>query len=299
MKALNCHATRKRLEAFHDGELPISEQIAVSAHLEWCEACALSHDDLRLMRTMIRSLVPDRVVLSDDEEISFQTGVIGRARAEASVSYSARIRDMFEDMHFVYAGLGAVASVFVCAIITLGMVREAAAVRTAPLPVLQVFGTAAASAEMIIRTVPVPGSGEPAVSKDERVRMPRAVEERFATVARTDGSDAIVALAAVVTREGRVASLELLRDQGIPWITPGSDEATLVNEVLGAASEARFEPARVAGLPVAVNVVWIVAQTTVRGTPVTPGPVAPRPRAAFDGASPALPLQGDLARRNL
>ena len=36
--------------------------------------------------------------------------------------------------------------------------------------------------------------------------------------------------------------------------------------MLGAMSQARFEPARVAGLPVAVNMVWLVAHTTVRGT---------------------------------
>jgi hypothetical protein len=36
--------------------------------------------------------------------------------------------------------------------------------------------------------------------------------------------------------------------------------------MLGAMSQARFEPARVAGLPIAVNMVWLVAHTTVRGT---------------------------------
>ena len=37
MKALTCAATRRRLDAFHDGELPIADQIAVSAHLDWCD----------------------------------------------------------------------------------------------------------------------------------------------------------------------------------------------------------------------------------------------------------------------
>jgi hypothetical protein len=36
-------------------------------------------------------------------------------------------------------------------------------------------------------------------------------------------------------------------------------------EVLEAASQARFEPARAGGAPVAVNVVWLLAHTTVVG----------------------------------
>jgi hypothetical protein len=51
----------------------------------------------------------------------------------------------------------------------------------------------------------------------------------------------------------------------------GSTEARAVQSMLGAMSQARFEPARVAGLigqgmPIAVNMVWLVTHTTVRGT---------------------------------
>ena len=54
----------------------------------------------------------------------------------------------------------------------------------------------------------------------------------------------------------------------------------MVVKALGAAAEARFEPASVAGLPVAVNVVWILAHTTVRATPGLPSLPGPRRRAA-------------------
>ena len=47
MKALSCAATRRRLQAFHDHELPVGEQIAVSAHIEWCPRCARALADLR------------------------------------------------------------------------------------------------------------------------------------------------------------------------------------------------------------------------------------------------------------
>ena len=45
MKAMSCAAARRRLHAFHDGELPIGEQIAMAAHLDLCRACADSLAD--------------------------------------------------------------------------------------------------------------------------------------------------------------------------------------------------------------------------------------------------------------
>ena len=47
MKALTCAATRRRLHAFHDGELTVSEQIAVAAHLDWCDSCARALDEFQ------------------------------------------------------------------------------------------------------------------------------------------------------------------------------------------------------------------------------------------------------------
>ena len=49
MKPLTCAAARRRLDAFHDGELPVAEQIAVGAHLEWCGDCAARSADLRFV----------------------------------------------------------------------------------------------------------------------------------------------------------------------------------------------------------------------------------------------------------
>jgi len=45
----------------------------------------------------------------------------------------------------------------------------------------------------------------------------------------------------------------------------GSSQARAVQTMIGAMSQARFEPARVAGLPIAVNMVWLMTHTTVRG----------------------------------
>ena len=54
MRALTCAAARRRLHAFHDGELPISEQIAVAAHLDLCRACAESLADVRVVGDALR-----------------------------------------------------------------------------------------------------------------------------------------------------------------------------------------------------------------------------------------------------
>src|SRR5207244_1589287 len=40
MKTLTCASARRRLQAFHDQELAVADQIAVSSHLGWCDGCA-------------------------------------------------------------------------------------------------------------------------------------------------------------------------------------------------------------------------------------------------------------------
>ncbi len=73
-----------------------------------------------------------------------------------------------------------------------------------------------------------------------------------------DRDEALFALAAVVTREGRCATWSCCcRMPGTP---PVSDRA--IGALLDAVSQTRFEPARaLGGAPVAVNLVWLVAHT--------------------------------------
>jgi hypothetical protein len=100
--------------------------------------------------------------------------------------------------------------------------------------------------------------------------------------------EAVFALAAVVTREGRVRNLELLTpDTRAPQVRQRD-----VLELLDAVSQARFEPARAGGAPVAVNLVWLVAHTTVRGKGDDAWPVmqTPRPRVVPPVLPPALPV---------
>jgi hypothetical protein len=66
----------------------------------------------------------------------------------------------------------------------------------------------------------------------------------------------MLTLAAVVTREGGVADLrELTNDP----------HRRRVTSILDAISQARLQPSELGVSPVAVNLVWILAQTTVKG----------------------------------
>jgi len=258
MKVLTCAATRRRLDAYHDEELSFSDQIAVSSHLEWCDDCAEALDDLRRLRDALRQALPGRVALSVEQDLNLQATVVNRIKAEERLSFSAWLQEAFADMHLVYAGLSAVAAAIACLAVTLGMMRFATNERP--------DSTAA-----MVRMFATPGSNLYPVSASPRVRMPRALDEPiWATPA---DIDAHYTLSAIVTREGRVGSLEILNSTGGRWIPSDGAEAKAVEDLIGTVSRARFEPASIliepssmTGLPVAVNVVWIVAQTTVRAT---------------------------------
>jgi hypothetical protein len=257
MKVLTCAAARRRLHAFHDEELPVGDQIAVGAHLEWCDSCAAMCADLRRLRATLRATAPGRLALSQDESATLQGAVVSRVRAERTASFGVRVRGMFDDMHFVYAGLGAAVAMLICMLSLASLVR---------------FVT--------------PGSNENPVSVDSRVLMPVALNDAFSTlIDPADSSEFVFMIRAVVTREGTVANPELVHATSDEKpIAPGTQEAKAAETLMGAVSRARFEPARVDGLPVAVKMVWLVANTTVRGddpTMVRPTPGAARKPVAW------------------
>ncbi len=262
MKDLTCTEVRHRLDAYHDGELPVPDHIALDAHFEWCDGCAAALSDLRVMRTAVRALSPGRQAVADEEGTALQRAVLSRIRAEREASFVARVRLMFDDLHLVYAGLGAAAATVVCLMVMLGMMRFATIARPDSLAAM-------------VALMASPGSNDNPVALDNRMTLPRVLDGSFSRTGNGAEEDTVFALAAVVTREGRIANLELLHDNG--------DDAKLVEGLLDAVSRARFEPASVAGAPVAVNMIWLVAHTTVRGNkhPLdAPAPPAGKKRAA-------------------
>jgi hypothetical protein len=118
--------------------------------------------------------------------------------------------------------------------------------------------------------------------------LPRAYPDAVmpATVMNQQGGeDAIFALAAVVTRDGSLSEIELLSPAGQSATESNTGQSRLTDDLLDAASTARFEPARNRdGAAMSVNVVWVLTHTTVRGkspvfrpkvAPVTPAPGRP------------------------
>jgi hypothetical protein len=290
MKVLTCAAARRRLHAFHDQELALSDQVAVSAHLDWCDECASAFAELRALRAALRSATAGRLTLSGEEDESFQRAVVSRARAEQQVSWSVSMRAILDDRKVMYAVCGAAVAAFVCVVITLAMLRfangaeaeAATASHQATLPRSDIY----LEPEDLYYLAAI-GSNQNPVSVGEQVRMPRPLDGDFSPSAMF-GSDAVFMVAATVTREGRVANPELLETNDAARRRPGSKAAKAAEDFLGAVSRVRFEPASMAGLPVAVNMVWLVAHTTVRakGSLDLPSPTPKRRRAVFDLAPP-------------
>jgi Putative zinc-finger len=277
MKVLICSEARPLLEEYHDEQLPVGDQIAVRAHLEWCDDCAAIVSDLRLMAGLVRAGSPGQARLTQDDSVAFQSAVVSRARAEARASWPSRMREMLEDMRIVYAGIGAAVATVFCVIVLLSMMRFATRERPNSLAAI----IALLAAPKVTTPDPnAPGTDQNPVVVDAQMLMPRALDQLFLSTA--PGADEVFTLSAVVTREGRIMDLQWHSASGN---TPkaGTREAEAVDTVLSAASLARFEPARVAGLPVAVKMVWLVANTTVRASkttlelPDTGGVPAPTP----------------------
>jgi anti-sigma factor RsiW len=259
MRVLICEETRPLLEEYHDDELPVGDQIAVRAHLEWCEDCAEVLTDLRLMRGLVRATAPGQALLEQEDRVTFQAGVVTRARIEQRYSWPSRLREALDDMHLVYAGIGAAAATVFCVLVLLSMMRFATRERPDSLAAIV---SLLASPKAAAVDENAPGTNQNPVVVDGRMLMPTALDQLFLSAA-SASDESVFTLSAVLTREGRIMNLEWHPTNGR---TPkaGSREAETVDTLLSTASLARFEPAKVAGFPVAVNLVWLVANTTVR-----------------------------------
>jgi anti-sigma factor RsiW len=244
MRVFSCASVRRRLEAWHDGELPPAEQCAVSQHLEGCPPCAAEARALEGIGAALRGQTARRAPSADDLA-GLRAGVLGRATAEDAVSWRSFAADLFQDMHFVLAGLSATAATLVCAALLLGMAH---------------FTTPGRDDSLagIMDALAAPGSDRNPVTMDARMRPPRVSDDAVpAMLPPATEEDLVFALAAVVTQEGRVSRSQVL--------LVNRDDREVVLRLMNAVAAARFQPARFGGAPVAVNLVWLVTHTTVRG----------------------------------
>jgi hypothetical protein len=247
MKPIACAAVRRRLSAFHDGELSVKDRLAVASHLRTCASCALDVRGLQAIGDTLRAEAQVRAAETPDFE-ALGSAVLGRIQAERETSIPAQVIRMFEDMHLVWAGLSATAATVTCAALLFAIWFLSPPER-------------ADSISGLLSAMAAPGSDRNPVSLDQRVmRLPRVTDDALvpAMLANTTTEeDLVFALAAVVTQEGRVAKSEVLLSN--------PRDRVVVLRLMNAVSEARFQPASLRGNPVAVNLVWLLTHTTVRG----------------------------------
>jgi hypothetical protein len=249
-----CPAVKRRLPAFHDGELSIEEQVRVEAHLRGCAACAAEAASYRAVGEMLREgakATPVPPALLD----GLAQAVVSRMKAENDESLPGRVNRMFEDLHLVWAALGATGSAVACIALIVGILSFAVS-RERPDSLAGVM-TAMASP---------PGSDLNPIQLNGRMVPPRAYEDDLFP-AMIGESDTQLTLAASVRCDGLISNLELLQGvrSGEPK-TAAAERRDMV-DLLDAISKARFEPARSGGAPVAVNMIWMLAHLTVRGKP--------------------------------
>ena len=254
MKPLNCSATRRRLQAFHDRELAVPDQIAVSSHLEWCDACAAVLADLRAIGAALQASAPGRVAESAEESDAFRRAVLNRVKAEREASFGARVRGMFDDMHLIYAGLGATAATLVCVVIMLGMMRFASDERPDSL-----------AAIMSVLSTPVECESGNDFIDDFGCRARFA--GRFQRANEAAEQDVVFALDTLVNSNGRLPNVEVLRTRMHRRAV--ASEVELIDRLLDSVWSARVDGANAwapSWTPGSGNMLRLIERATVRAS---------------------------------
>lgn len=256
---LTCRGVRRLIGAHHDDELSIEEQIAVEAHLARCPRCAKRREQLASIQTLLRQAAGrcerEAGLRGDVEEASEDglgralAGVIDQFTRERRQGWPGRLDRAMVAGTAWWIPSGALAVTTVVAAALAAVLSVLTPTHSHSLAaVLLALGSPGSNLNpvMVARGVTPPQltleSGIPSVLDGLNVPFP--------TLSRQ------LALSAVVTREGAISHYAIL---------PGSEMTEeLLRDLSLLASASRFKPARYAGLPVAVNVVWLLERTTVR-----------------------------------
>jgi hypothetical protein len=263
-----CVDVRERLEAFHDGELPVDERIAIQNHLGECVTCSLTASDLCTLGSTLRDMA-GRVADHETVEPMRISHILERVRVEDQFSIRSQVAEWFEDMHLVWAGLGASVATMICVIGSASVLHAANQERPN-------------SMARVISVLASPGSNDNPLRLNYEMLAPRAVTDAAIEMSEEDVE---YALSAVVSREGRVQGVEMINQPLTAIHRPA------VNAMLNEAYRVQFSPAQARGDAVAVSMVWLVTSTTVKGRHdetmqalrqalrlrTTPAPIAPLP----------------------
>ena len=253
MRPLTCEAAERQLPAFHDGELSMQVQIEVQSHLDMCDACADALSDMQCIGGALRTAARGHDLLSHEEATRFVADIVSRHWAEDGASMLARVREMFDDMHLVYAGVGAAAASVACAVIVLGMMQFAQSGHRNTSP------AASLAALMTLAATPETSANYIAIDAASHARG----EARFQAASETAAEDAVFALASVVTKQGRLVNLARLKTGH----KSTRAEAKAIEDLLETVTRTRIETGWNDGAPRAGDgMVWFVTRETVRAT---------------------------------
>jgi hypothetical protein len=306
IRYVGCDYARPRLDAFVDGELPMGDQVLVETHLRWCHTCAARIEDAQTIgasiRLTARAQEDSGPGTAPREGVSralaaMQSEVLARVDTEYEQSLSVRVQNLFSDMRLWWPALGATVAVALSVGLASGVWQATSAEQPASLAAM-------------IENLADPGSNRNPQRLDAAMYLPRVLDDGVAfegLLAQDAGEghqDEVVAVAATVTREGKMSDYALLEQAGARHVLrPGGAAAD--NEMQGllhAVRQSRFAPAQRPGRQVvAVNMVWLFARTTVKashqvidlGTPLT-RPTLSVPPAAVK--PPSLPPEATSSR---
>jgi hypothetical protein len=240
MRVLECNLVRDELPAFHDGELSIETQVLIQSHLQECVACRLEAASLADLSDTFRAIAGTLPERGRHHAGDITGPVLERIRVERQLSWTVQVRGWFQDMHLVWAGLGASFAMLICIFASAGVLHAASQER--PDSLAGIISTIAS------------GANDP-------VRLMDTARENHAFLDSTEGLDTDLMLSAFITRDGRIQNVELLEETASQLnVHPG-----MVLAMMEAASRARFSRAQLTAFPGGVNVVWFVTSTTVKG----------------------------------
>lgn len=286
---LGCESAREMLERLVDAELSMADQVVLESHLRWCRTCAARVEDMRLIGASIRLGSPAQAANVDDTRALAvsQSEVLTRIRAERAQSFPVRFHEVFEDMRFLWPALGATVALVACLFAAMTVHRASRAGDPESMAnMIETLAKAAADRQTLVAPLSSLSSYYP-VQLDALMLAPRTLNESPALDSLPE-EEAVFAVDAVVTREGRVANYALLQSERA-GVLRGETAARTdeVDALLDAVKRSRFEPAQAAGGgAVTVRVVWVLARTTVKAQaedvlkPLNDGLMRPAPRPA-------------------
>jgi hypothetical protein len=250
---VGCETVRDWLDGFVDDELPVARQVVVESHLRCCRTCSARLEDIVAIGVLMRCRARQHAQVPDDSRrlSALRAQVLAQVGAERS--WGGRWRDAVAEGFFLWPALGASAAVALCLCVAFAVLHAASTERPESLAAM-------------IDALSDPGSDRNPMRLDGAFLVPRAVDT---SVALEDfgSDDAVVALAAVVSRDGTIATYELLPPGGDAGSRGGASGVAQWAEMLGAVKQSRFAPAQApGGRVVAVNMVWLLARTTVRAS---------------------------------